>query len=82
MEYHKQQGELHYHDNSLEEADTPPSVEVANVMHMTSMFLHLSCHHFNIVLNIYIYIKAALKYLIKVKYYMRYQNFRKDLKKK
>jgi hypothetical protein len=56
VEYHKQQGELHYHDNSLEEADTPASVEVANVMHMTSMFLHLSCHHFNIALNVYIYI--------------------------
>ena len=43
--YHKQQAELHYRDNSLEEADTPASVEVANVMHKTSMFLHLFCHH-------------------------------------
>ena len=45
MVYHKQQAELHYRDNSLEEADTPASVEVANVMHKTSMFLHLFCHH-------------------------------------
>lgn len=45
MAYHKQQTELHYHDNSLEEADTPASVEAANVIHKTSMFLHLFCHH-------------------------------------
>lgn len=43
-EYHKQQAEFHYLDSSLEEADTPAIVEVANVMHKTSMFLHLSCN--------------------------------------
>lgn len=39
-----QRGEFHYHDSSLEEADTPASVEVASVMYKSSMSLHLSCH--------------------------------------
>lgn len=45
MEFHKQQGEPHYHDNNLTWAHTPATFELSSVKHKISIFLHLSCEH-------------------------------------